>query len=371
MALSAAAPKISSGVGHQIKHLGIFTGVKHFILDGYGAAVAGLKGSSAPMVLALGAAAATSAALTQMDFEHERKEIKDLYRDEIAAKLHKSVGKLTNKDLEVLVKGNDVQGIDSNHTIAEAVHKSWKKRNLGVVISMGASLASFSMMIATVSAFATLGPIAGIMLQGVAGVLAYNAIKTPLHAIGDRVFGIDKQTTHDRIVQLEKDREAGRSITQEQVLSVLASANQDLSQAITQKFGKDFDKLELADKRQLAETLGKLMHVDVLAAGINDGKLNVTELAFTADGQFSGVLPKTDAELTQEKKGVLQSLKSGIAGFMHKEAAIEPLPEAVPAQRVMVDYNQEPPAVSFVERLRRERLTARINQVPGDNLPSH
>ncbi|MDX1975414.1 MAG: hypothetical protein SFT92_07035 [Rickettsiales bacterium] len=364
--------KTSSDVLHHLQHSSLYVTGKESIKavahslssettrNSLGAGTAAAAGTALSSVVLIGGVSAVSAGLTQMDYIHERKEIKNLYRDELAAKLRKSKDDLTDKDLQVLAKGDPAKGIQQNHTIAEALDKSRKKRNLGVVLSVVASLASLAVVGALGFPHPTLIQFAANIAIGLG---AYHLVKKPMHWVADKIFGHDKVTANDKIMEMEKELEAGKSISREQVFSVFVSANPQLDEYIMAQLGRSYNALNIEDKRRVADSMGTAMNIQQFSDAINNGQVNVTELAFAAEGQRSGVLPR-EFTVQEEKPGFVRGLVNRVTGLVRrKEAHHEHVPAVAhapqPQNRMPVEYNNPVPEVSFVERLGRAPVVRR------------
>lgn len=256
--------------------------------SGVGAAFQGL---ASPLVL--GGFAGLSAIVNQMEYMHERDKIASFYDEELAAKLRKSIKKVGAGDLDTLESGDRKEGLQSNHTIKEALtHERWK-RNVGIAASFVASLAVFTLMHAIMPGAAGVIPT---LAKVAVSVLSYMAIKSPIAAMGNSMLGLNKETTHEKIVAIAKGRAQGKSISREQVTEVFVSGNKDLSGYVHSHFGKKYDDLALADKVAVAQQLSALIPIETITQNINAGVTNASELAFTVEGQISGVLPKRPEE---------------------------------------------------------------------------
>jgi len=325
--------------------------------------------TAGPMMVIAGLAAAVSAALVQMDYRHKKGDIKKTYSEELAAKLHKPRDKIAENDLDTLEKGDVAKGIEPNKVIAEELQKQKRQRNWGIAFSIVATLSSIAVVMHGINPAVTNLGWLGVVLKAAAGVLTYNVVKRPLHWLGDRLFDLEKETAHDRIVALKRDREDCKPITREQVLSVFAAANPQLDRFIASEYGASFNALPLADKQQAAEDLGKLMPLTRLAEEINRGTINVTELAFTASGQLSGVAPKAPSEPVKKKPGAIVAMLGKLRHFLHPhkqpeavaQAAVSVSPEAPAA--IAVVYEEERPGRSFVKQLGLVQMDEAMTQL--------
>jgi len=233
-----------------------------------------------------------SAVLSQMEYRQKKNELKELYKEELSAQLGKPLDKITADDFDKLAT--------TNHTVGEQLAKAKKERTVGIGVIATATLASVGaafgiMKLVGAGAVITGSGLAATLLPWLAttavAMMAYGIIKYPVQKIGEKIFGVDKKTTHERIEEIYKDHAAGKVITRERVFDVFVHANPPLDQFIRQQYGKKFDKLKPVDKLELAEALGGQLGVAQLTDSINQGKIKATELAFTVDGKFSGVAP--------------------------------------------------------------------------------
>ena len=339
----------------------------------------GLTAEGVAGIFAIGLTAALSAGLTVMDYNHKLYTLKDLYKDELASLSGKSKDKVTVDDLSKLAK--------SNSSINEEINRSKKQRNFGVFLSFAASLVALSVVsfavppllvsmgiISTVSAgTATWGAFfAAVAVKGTVGLATYQAVKTPLHAIADKLFGLEEKTTNDYIVAISRDRAAGKIISREQVLSAFVAANPELDNMIVAKYGKHFDDLDLPLKQRATQEVNQIIPLDRLTLDINAGKINVTELAFSVEGQVSGVY-HDGHEQHQERQSGLRRFFSAIGARIHHSKvghAAEHMATVVlapPDNDITPVIKEESPTRSFVERLglsKKEemRYTDRVQQ---------
>ena len=304
-------------IGYAFKRTGAYGGLKATADPAAAAAANGLRGTgievylsnigkalgfgtaeSAAGVIAIGLTAAISAGLTIMDYNHKRGNLKELYKEELVSLTGKKPEKVTVSDLDTLAKNNAVLG--------EEIGRSKRQRNVGVFISFAASMVALSAIAAIpavavamglaattavvpMAAFTSMVGIGMFALHGAVAIVAYNLVKNPLHKLADKLFHLDEKTTNDRIIDIERDREAGKIISREQVLAAFASANPELDQLIVSTYGKHFDDLDVATKKRATADLNRLIPLDKITLDINAGKLNVTELAFAVEGKSSGV----------------------------------------------------------------------------------
>lgn len=271
------------------------------LLTGAASATTGVGGA-----ILVGGFGAVSAVVNQIEYNAQKKNIAVFYDEELSAKLHKSVKKVDASDLESLEKGDTKKHIEENGTIKGAIRKERLIRNVGIAASFIASVATYALMGAVVGHPALAFDLPTVARVAVS-VLTYMALKVPVVEFAKSMLGLNKETTHDKIVEIAKDRRQGKSITREQVVEVFVSGNKDLSQYVEDHFGKKYEALALADKVNVAENLAKILPIDTITANINSGVTSASELAFTVEGQMSGVLPKAPEK--REHRSMLESFK--------------------------------------------------------------
>jgi len=354
-----------------------------------GAAAAGAE-SMFGMVI-FGGFGVLSAITNQIEYMHERADIANFYREELSAQHKKPQNQLTDADLTAAENGDPAHGITVNKTIKQAVAKERGFRNLGIASSFIASVAVFTLLEAVVAHSATF-QLGLFLAKAAVGVLTYMAIKEPLMRVGTKVFGLDKETTHDKIEELAKDRAKGMAVTREQVVEIFISANDELANYVERSFGQSYEELRLADKVRVADELAKHIPVDKIVHNINLGTTNASELAFTVEGQFSGVLPKgpemqKPASAFQQFASTCKHMLHSVTGLFGAEKAknIEHVNklEKAHAMTPVSERGDESPIVemntpTFAERVGRtsaqhkpyvQQLAERSQQVtmPGSN----
>lgn len=289
-------------------------------------------GGSAVGLATIGLSAGVSAALTQMDYVHRKDNIKEMYKEEIAARLKKPTNHVTRGDLDTMA--------GENRVIAEEMKQIKKQRTFGVGISFLASLGALAAVTIALPAVvgllapaaaaaaatagtsvvtAALGSVGGFIATAATALVSYNIIKEPLHHAADQLFNLDYATTHDKIMSLKRTREQGRAISAEQVLDVYVSSNSQLAALIRHERGKTFERMSSEEKKQVAREMNELIPLERLAEEINSGKVNATELAFAVDGQISGVQRgRPKEELTIAEK-FMRGLKQAFSPLKERE----------------------------------------------------
>lgn len=332
-------------------------------------AASGLSGMGG--LLTIGIAAAVSAGLTQLDYVHRKDALKDMYKEELSAHLNKPIHKLKRGDLDTLAKSNKV--------LREELNRDSRRRYFGMALSITASMAALAVVtlalpavvgaaLGITAAAASQGFLAtfgGFLLKAAVGLATYYAVKEPLHGVADRLFDIDKHTVNDRIVGIGKDIQAGKTVSQEEVLAVFAAAHPQLDKYIRQQYGKRYDDLTIDDKHHAVQELNQHLPLEQLTQGINSGRINPTELAFAVEGKESGVdhLLKP----VEEKKGFLALIWEKVTGRGGAETAAASQEYVMPltniAAQAVVMHEKSETRKGFVEKLGLSRKDTSLGHV--------
>jgi hypothetical protein len=223
--------------------------IGQFITTFFGPLMGALGGSIAG-IASMGISAGVSAAFAQSDYSHQKSNLLDLYRDELATMLKKPADQVTVRDLEMAAEKSPV--------IKEELDRARKQRNFSVPLAAICTLAAFAVSTCVlpflIPAVSSLSWGWGLAAKMAVSVPTYYAVKIPAQNMGDKWFGLYKETANDAIVELKLAHEQGQAVTPEQVKAV---------------FAKIAPKLPAS-----------AIPAEQLANDINNGKRKVTELAF-------------------------------------------------------------------------------------------
>lgn len=312
-------------------------------------------GTTAGSLILLGGFGAVSAISNQLEYLAEREELANFYREELAAKNHKHQNQVRDGDLSAAEKNNSV--------IKEAVGRERSFRNVGIAASFIASIAVYALIHAGLGVHIPFELSVPFAAKVAVSVASYLAIKSPLMKAGAALLGLNKETTHELIENIARDREQGKAITREQVVEVFVSGNKQIGGYVRQKFGRDYEELSLVDKVKLAAELANVIPVDKMVHNINLGTTNASELAYTVQGDVSGALPKAPerkkaptmyqqfadrcSQMVYSVTGMFGAEKASpvavISAINQSQKTFAPVEDAP-----IVEFNEGP---SFVERL--------------------
>jgi len=325
-------------VGKEAAVATIHTGMQVGSQTGAAAAGAGMIAGG------VGLTAAVSAAVAQMEYEGKRREIKNFLRGELASLLGKSEGSVKTSDIDKLAK--------VNHTVSEQLVKEKRLRNIGIGTISAATFAAVGVVLLATPAIAAIpilaaSPVLSFIASAVVAIGAYSLVKSPLDKLGLKLFNGDKKTSYERIEDIHKDHELGKSITRERVFAVFVQSNPELDNFIRTRYGKKFDDLAVADKLALTDLIGSKLGVAKMTDDINHSRVKATELVFAVQGQISGVLPK---EGEAPKHSVLMTIKRKLHDV--GEAVAHP-----------IEHQHQVAERSFVERLGRAPIATGMGHV--------
>jgi len=254
------------------------------------------------------------ALLSQWDHRVELNRIKDEYRHEIAGRLGKRADKVTVHDMEKIAKESPV--------LREAVRRSTARRNVSVVATVAATAATLIAVPLVMHGLLLTG-FAAIAVESVVGFLSFMGVERVFSKIGEKRLNLEEpdakaalrstalqgeMSVAGQITGLAHLQEKKKAISQEQVLTVLASANRTLAAQIESRFGAPFAKLSESNKRRALEQLGAEYNIAQLTADLNAHRIRAQELAFTAYGRTSA---PSETNATQQRLAFRASQVSG------------------------------------------------------------
>ncbi len=369
---------------HYAKYTGMWLSTRGVVtLAVLGATMGlGLGASTVPLLsLPLGLAAAVYMNNDRSSYLKTR--VKNAYKLELAATLHKDPREVTVADFERVAKGDTLAGLPGNGVLKEQLDQINADRRVSLFANIGAvglavatfgalMLGGFSNVIEGWQNF--MEPLSSRLPVLQPDVFAVGALASGitlssdyvLSRIGERTAGLTRQTAYDLIQEMKKDRGNGHPITPEQVLEIFVLRDPSLAASVKREYGNAYFELP---REEQALVLGGLEQKDLIATltqKINEGRVSLNELAFLAEGQHSG-LPEREPVARRVPLFLPNILASKEAA---KVAAPSPAPEPAPAtteatppadapeksyvERYVTHVNTGKESKSFVERLAQE-----------------
>jgi hypothetical protein len=245
------------------------------------------------------------AAVSSIEHYHREDAILDNYREEIAACFGIDMEQVTHDNLRILAFGNPKNNDPPQPFFEEILKKNDTSRwvdlganigaaalTMGFVFAAGAKVAGALSSLASGSGIALLvaNPVVvGFIGLSLATAMVVHAIDYVITEVTKDAIGIKDKTSYELLEDVAKQKRAGREITQDKVMSVIASIDKGLKAEIISDYGAPYNALPLAERTKVLEKYGKNLHVEEYTAKINSGAVKVNELAFIAVGQSSGV----------------------------------------------------------------------------------
>ncbi|MEZ5691334.1 MAG: hypothetical protein R3D71_06690 [Rickettsiales bacterium] len=332
----------------------------------------------------VGFVSAIGVILNQRSYDKRLKNLREMYKYEVGAKLGKIPDDVTNKDLQAVAKGDPEHGIAGNKTFSNFLKKLKVSKTVGTIVSIASILTTVAIVgsvfstgglaipgvgtgvTEALSAVIEQGTIGYYAAKAAIGVAVHQTIEKPMNWLGKKIFDIEKVTTQERIAELDGLHKKGRAISRERVMGVFVSANKEISDFINEAYGKEYDKLAIHEKQEIVNSFGKHIPLKEIVDNLNSGKVRVSELAFSVEGQRSGIkmgsVP-TNRNVIGKTRGVIKTMSDKFNGISDKQATY---PQAIPAsssynkegiapKRTAVEYNNPIPTRSFVERYEAEK----------------
>ncbi len=217
-----------------------------------------------------------------------KKNLLELYSQEVATITNKPVKSLTIKDLDVAASYRPEGKKNAVAMELEALNKN-NKINLTAsmisIVTIGA-LAAFSATAIAATAFAT-G--AGFVFPASAFALASAAVfMTADHFVSLKNGGRENYNFNAKLKELVKYNQF-QKIEPEQVFDLLLKTNPVVEAEIKNKYSKSYAVLPLSVKTAIVDSYEEKFHAKHFADMINKGEMRAQELGFAAYGGSSGI----------------------------------------------------------------------------------
>lgn len=244
------------------------------------------------LVIAVGGAALSAVLRLTAQGRYQDKMV-DLYRDDIAHDLGIAPQSVTREHLKVAAQDNDV--------IAQALTRQRRISIISFATSALAGAVTLGLLYFALPPGATAvaeNPIAHAIteffkthftsaanflqylsvgiISGTSSLILHDGLEAAI-GIGS---GVSKAAAHDLILQIDREMKQGRSISPEQVYSVLVAGDPNLEAAILRQFGETYRQMKPEDQRKVLATIGVSNEMQQLATGITQGTVHPGHLAY-------------------------------------------------------------------------------------------
>lgn len=224
--------------------------------------------------------------LNHKEMQHQNHQLMNMYRHEFAAKLDKATSQVTDMDLHLLAQDNP--------TLQEEIDRNRHERNLKTIAwGLAATVATAAVvatMVLAVTGTITLLPALAIGF-GV-GLPVHWVAESAFEKVGERLTGLDRKTTLEQILSIERDQSNGQTISQERVMATYVSASPDLQEMIEKEFGKPYHHLALNRQHEVILRYGQEIGLVDMTQAINERRISAKELTFAVHGDRSNAYPE-------------------------------------------------------------------------------
>lgn len=289
------------------------------------------------------AAALFSGLMVQGQYMHERGQVLDRYRPEVAAWLDngKKPEDLTDDDLHLAAYGDAARGIPGNITLEHALNHLSQNRTWGIglsTVATGASAVALAHLRKDPNHKALTEAVDSytdgtfldhfsfdvgshtidlpeMMVMGAIAYGVYVAVKNPLTWLAQSLFGLTTETTEDKIQELNLKCAIDEKVTQQEVFEVFVAARPELAEAVETRYGEAYTDMGYEDQRKALVAFGQEYGIAALTAAINERTLRPQELAFLTNEQLSGVQPGEVAQSTSSAGSLRKIWNTCCKGF--------------------------------------------------------
>lgn len=259
----------------------------------------------------------------------ENRMLKD-YKNEIAAQVGIPEHEVTREHLHQVADGDLEKGVLPNQVIAQARDRAGTRQTVRQLLVSASAVATFGLFFALVGtpfmdgAVEAIGSWAERGIEKVLGIewpvdrqvltamlfsgMGLSMVNTALDYASNLLFGLNRKTAHDQILEIRHDMARDKEVTREQVFGVFVAINPGLDALIEGIYGKPYYNLDPAVQTEAMTVYGREYsrvnrqhrNIEGLTADINDKRIEADELAFAVFGRYSGV-PKQEAKPAKEE----------------------------------------------------------------------
>jgi hypothetical protein len=300
-------------------------------------------------IIGLGLGIPVTAALATMSHDHQQRQLKANYREEIAAVLGIDARDVTMDHLRSVARGVPGRRIPGNRALYEALERNDRYRTISVIANIASAVVAGGLVwglhsfgLPTVmsewlsSAGIALGPggvAEAIVMAGTATVTGL-ALDQVFGKAGRVMFGYDTPSLHEQIERLSVHVRRGHSMGVGQMMAMVAQANPSIDQEIHNRYGLYYRQLPPEHQRDVIDHYDAQFQLRATTEAINAGLMPAHELAFAVEGRSSGALPPA-ALLVSAYRSELEKAKA--EGFnptaQHPAGFIQRVPGIAQAQR--------------------------------------
>jgi hypothetical protein len=341
-----------------------------------GAVAAGVTlGSPVLPLIGLALGIPVTAALATMSHDHQQRQLRAHYREEIAATLGIAPGSVTMQHLRAVANGMPDRRIPGNKTLHEALERNDRHRTIAVVANVLSAIVATGLVFA-LHTFGLPGAASGWLANAGVSLTQAGAMEATLLATtaavtgfgldqlfghaGNRMFGYTTPSLDDQIERVAGLVRRGHSMGIGQMMRMIVQVNPSIDQEIRARYGLSYRQLPPEHQRDVINHYDNAFQIRATTEAINRGLLPAQELAFAVEGRRSGVLPPATALLqayaSELEKAKAEGLEIPARPHTQRHALLERVPGVVQAQRFVDRVRGLAPqqGLSHVQRLEQQ-----------------
>ena len=315
-----------------------------------GAVAAGVAlGNPLLPVIGLALGIPVTAALATMSHDHQQRQLKSHYREEIAAVLGMDSREVTMEHLRRVARGIPERNIPGNRTLFEALERNDRYRTISVVANIASAvvaagmvwgLHSFGLPTVISEWLGSVGITLGSGGMAEASVLAGAAAVTGLGLdqvfgkAGRTMFGYNTPSLHEQIERFSTLVRRGHTMGVGQMMAMVVQANPSVDQEIRNRYGLAYHQLPPEHQRDVIDHYDAAFQLRATTEAVNLGLMPAHELAFAVEGRRSGVLPPAATLVTAYRSELEKAKAEGFQPGAHPPAGfMQRVPGIAQAQR--------------------------------------
>ena len=241
--------------------------------------------------------AAVSAVNTQFMHAHNEEMLTHHYRDEIASVLHIKPSKVGIEQLYTVAYGNKAAGIPANPVLKHALERNDIDRMSSLVTHGASALLSISLASNILGDGSqingAINKVAGDIMPKLGVGMMAGALDFVVHSVLDfaasHVTGLNRPSVEERITDIRNEVGRGFNVSPERVFSLYVQADERLANDIQQTFHQPYDTLPSHMQERIVDMYDRNFSVKEKTRYINERRMSASELAFTVEGQASGI----------------------------------------------------------------------------------
>ncbi len=364
--------ELREDIGDIAKKAAVWITGKGFSMGLVAAAIHSFGTNFAPLIPIISLPIAAGIASLNANTSHGQREKRILndYRKEIGAFLGIEPTRVSIEHMHMVANGNNKLGIPSNHIIKEAIerndtmlsgkmfsHLSAMVVSIGIVLSItsGAALPTLAGAVTAAIGVSTEAATT-IAVAGLAAIASFTLDQAANYLTTD-FLGLNKSIANERIKKMGAEISDGKEISKEHIFSLFVEANPNIAEKIEATFGTKYDVLPRSAQIMAVKHYDAEYHISAITELVNSQRMDVTELAFAAQGMASGVQARAPQNNDKQLEPTLTaepSIAQTVGGNITAthEAGVGKAPNAIDVSTTKVTMEER--SSKFADRFKQK-----------------